>query len=831
MLSRSMYKKIRAILTLCDVSLPAWATIQASRARIRKLLEACVMYSNSPFGTPIFALNPENLIARDLATPLISKHLDFYPVLTNEGDIYKFSQSQKWLKGLAPAHRPQMCEVNKKHFFIFEPLQLLSSAVVIPVFFFTCGSLLCARVLEVNETNTIREGNHVKITIPQHLEFDDPRLQSMEVTKFDQIFLEILMSDCTRLVDACNHCLIESNGSPDDKRVISLPSPWRVKAKGKVVRNVPITLYADDTSGNISKQFNKHISFFFTLSGLPPRLSNQKYNCHFLSTSNVASVLEISEQIVHHLNRMAQDGFAAYDCTILQPVLVHSVVLCFLADSPMHAEVTNTPNPGQSNHPCRMCTLSVERKSMVKSKTYIQKYLQVDEFGQHSPNPPRDWAVTFKRSHALYNIAMLRNITMFKTQSTTWGVKDAINTRFIIESRTNPALEEMMGVLDLNYPNRLYNPFLTLEGFDGVLDTPVEILHVVLLGVVKYLARDDIGKLKEKEKAILIGRLDSLNCLSMNIDSITANYLIKHIKSLVGHHFKVILQSAPFVLLDLLSPERREIWLALCKMCALIFQTRISNMDSYINELTLHINQFICLIIKSNAQWVNKAKLHMLLHLPQSIRRFGPALLFSTEKFESYNGVLRKSSIHSNRHSPSRDIAVTFANYSALKFLVSGGVMYNKQSGSTSTAASEVQQVFTGNPLLQRAMGYNYKVDENTSYPLDLNIKIPKEEKLPIPSQFDNPCDHPQVAQVAQLMVSKHNLLRQGVCLVFERGGKHLVGMIKSIWVNKSRGSTNYYVHVQGFATTNVDNHYQMSSIVRTPYDAVVHTKVCLGTF
>ncbi|PLW46488.1 hypothetical protein PCASD_06291 [Puccinia coronata f. sp. avenae] len=288
-------------------------------------------------------------------------------------------------------------------------------------------------------------------------------------------------------------------------------------------------------------------------------------------------------------------------------------------------------------------------------------------------------------------------------------------------------------------------------------------------------------------------------------------------------------------------------------MCALIFQTRISNMDSYINELTLHINQFICLIIKSNAQWVNKAKLHMLLHLPQSIRRFGPASLFSTEKFESYNGVSRKASIHSNRLSPSRDIAVTFANYSALKFLVSGGVMYNEQSGSTSTAASEVQQVFTGNPLLQRAMGYNYKVDENTSYPLDLNIKIPKEEKLPIPSQFDIPCDHPQIAQVAQLMVSKHNLLRQGVCLVvsnvlplsltaapvhrsdcfpkFERGGKHLVGMIKSIWVNKSRGSTNYYVHVQGFATSNVDDHYQMRSIVRTHYDAVVHTKVCLGTF
>jgi hypothetical protein len=78
---------------------------------------------------------------------------------------------------------------------------------------------------------------------------------------------------------------------------------------------------------------------------------------------------------------MALEGFTAYDSHIAEPVLVHSVVLCFLADSPMHAEVTNTPNPGQSNHPCRMCTLSVEKKSMMKSVPYIQQFIQVDDLG------------------------------------------------------------------------------------------------------------------------------------------------------------------------------------------------------------------------------------------------------------------------------------------------------------------------------------------------------------------------------------------------------------------------------------------------------------------
>ena len=78
----------------------------------------------------------------------------------------------------------------------------------------------------------------------------------------------------------------------------ALPNPWRVKAQGLVMRHVPVNLYADDTSGNLSKRWNKHISFYCTLEGLPQLCLNMQYNCHFLSTSNQASVLELAEPIV-----------------------------------------------------------------------------------------------------------------------------------------------------------------------------------------------------------------------------------------------------------------------------------------------------------------------------------------------------------------------------------------------------------------------------------------------------------------------------------------------------------------------------------------------------
>ncbi|PLW20099.1 hypothetical protein PCASD_16644, partial [Puccinia coronata f. sp. avenae] len=113
-----------------------------------------------------------------------------------------------------------------------------------------------------------------------------------------------------------------------------------------IIRHVPINLYADDTSGNFSKQFNKHIVYYFTLSGLPPRVSNMEYNCHLMCTSNMAGALELADQIVDQMNELATEGVVAYDSGLKQNVLVMSVFLCFQGDSPMDAEITSTPVPG-----------------------------------------------------------------------------------------------------------------------------------------------------------------------------------------------------------------------------------------------------------------------------------------------------------------------------------------------------------------------------------------------------------------------------------------------------------------------------------------------------
>lgn len=79
-------------------------------------------------------------------------------------------------------------------------------------------------------------------------------------------------------------------------------NPWRARAGPKArVLAMPIWLYCDDTSGNLSKKWNAHNSFLFSLAGLPRSEAAKEYNVHFLSTSNIAPPLEMAEGILQQV--------------------------------------------------------------------------------------------------------------------------------------------------------------------------------------------------------------------------------------------------------------------------------------------------------------------------------------------------------------------------------------------------------------------------------------------------------------------------------------------------------------------------------------------------
>ncbi|KAJ6474054.1 hypothetical protein C8R47DRAFT_1076489 [Mycena vitilis] len=102
-------------------------------------------------------------------------------------------------------------------------------------------------------------------------------------------------------------------------------------------------------------------------------------------------------------------------------------------------------------------------------------------------------------------------------------------------------------------------------------------------------------------------------------------------------------------------------------------------------------------------RWFNKPKFHIILHLPAHIRRFGPAILFATEAFESFNAIIRAKSVHSNRHAPSRDIALAFAQGNRIRHLLSGGLFLLAASSANADSTSATK--FSKSPAAWKSIG------------------------------------------------------------------------------------------------------------------------------
>ncbi len=120
--------------------------------------------------------------------------------------------------------------------------------------------------------------------------------------------------------------------------------------------------------------------------------------------------------------------------------------------------------------------------------------------------------------------------------------------------------------------------------FDPHSDTPVEILHVILLGFVKYLWRDSVGRLKDPEKAILATRLSSFDVSGLGFPPLSGKTLVTYAGSLVGRDFRAVAQAAPFVLHDFNSiPEEViKVWVALSHLVPLVWQPEIKNITAHL---------------------------------------------------------------------------------------------------------------------------------------------------------------------------------------------------------------------------------------------------------
>ncbi|KAH9816454.1 hypothetical protein DFH28DRAFT_890933, partial [Melampsora americana] len=639
--SREQYKALRMGYDFVNIKLPNWNTLSSLQTRMKGLMGLKVYNFISPLGRPCSTLSIAEHLALNLANPKVAQHVQFYPQVCSNGLVRDFRHGDKWLSGLESDLRAPMVHTQQGHFYLYEPLRLKDGRMVTPTHFYHQDKFLMAKVLAVE----------VK-------EFPDEQ---------DEV-----------------------HGRP---KVIPLPNCWRIKSQGRIIRHLPLTLYSDDTSGNISKQWNKHISYYINMSGLPSKLIHLDFNTLFVATSNNASALELGNHVVDQINALSTFGAQGFDASIGQEVMIMAIPLCFLGDSPMHAEISNTRNPASTLTPCRMCPLSASSIADKKTPRYIQQFLGI--------NPSvRSWNNTILKTHQLWH--MSRQPNMFQKvedMAKAFGIKDGTNQKFIDCLKDTEAWDQ-------KYSHRLFNPFLRLKGFDGHQDTPVEALHVILLGATKYLYRDCISKLSDKQKEEVETRWKFFDPTGLGHNHIQARRMVVHAQSLNGKEFRTVLQGALFVLGPLISPLYRATWCHLGHIATLVYQPEIRCMHDYCTELDNTINCFLMCVTKLTAQWLNKPKFHMFKHFTQSIRRFGPASLFAAESFERQNGVTRKHSIHSNRHNPTFDIANTANSYHALKHIVSGGFIHHPTRNEWVQPGHKLVEIFANNRRLCLSLGY-----------------------------------------------------------------------------------------------------------------------------
>ncbi|EFP87206.2 uncharacterized protein PGTG_12790 [Puccinia graminis f. sp. tritici CRL 75-36-700-3] len=808
-LSQSIYDRIRSMFSLVHVILPDWTTNRREKKKHRDLLQMDVKKSYSILGNPTYALSIQKILAQEVGNPLVTQAMDYYPEDARGKNIFKLSQSKKWLEDMDPDSRAPMVRTSNGDFYLFEPVQLSNDSVVVPIFFYK------------------RDVAH-----------------EINISEFYCAFPNIAGPDGLMLSQRCQGRLYELG---DHMTLIHLlPNPWRNHAKGRMIRHMPITLYCDDTSGNQSKRWNKHVPFYFTLSGLPPNWSNQQYNCHYLITSNVANVMELAGPIVDEMNQLSTTRAVAWDAGLTEEVLLTSNVLCFLGDSPMHAEATSTPIPANSLQAFRACDLSSVSVKDKATIDYVCSFTMLDSSGLWINNPKRSWAKIIENCYHIWHKSEKPwTKTAVGEEITKLGVRDVLNTsiidrRYEILAKKDAATAEdvqfVQGLKNLDQGGKeaLFSPFFQLKGFDGCADTPVEVLHVFLLGIVKYMLRSFMKSLTAGVLPEVMARYESFDTKGLNVPSLRPYYLTKHYSNLIGKDFKVALQAAPFVLFEYMLEDKRLVWSALCQLAPLVFQTHIADMDVYQISLRQLVRVFIYHLIKSTAQWVNKPKIHMLLHLADSILRFGPAALFATEKFESYNGVLRKSSIHSNRQSPGKDIGISFANFRNLRHLVSGGYFFNRIANTYQTASAKVLELFANSPSVQKSMGYNAKNLDNP-IPFKPTVggrRIRKANNVTIPSDLTTQLPGHAFKQLPGIHITRKDLLSVGSFVLFKsnQGALLELGQIDHMWEAQKERRAKFVVCLTPFEFGGISKFYNMRETRRGGQGRIVGIQDVVST-
>ena len=107
-------------------------------------------------------------------------------------------------------------------------------------------------------------------------------------------------------------------------------------------------------------------------------------------------------------------------------------------------------------------------------------------------------------------------------------------------------------------------------GLDPSQDTPVEILHTILLGIVKCVWHNLHTSWEDPQQNLFVIRLQSTDIDGLTAPPIRASYIMQYRNGLIGKHFKTLMQTMVFHVHGIASPNQFTLIKAIGSMGALL---------------------------------------------------------------------------------------------------------------------------------------------------------------------------------------------------------------------------------------------------------------------
>ncbi|KAF8587026.1 hypothetical protein K439DRAFT_1646027 [Ramaria rubella] len=332
--------------------------------------------------------------------------------------------------------------------------------------------------------------------------------------------------------------------------------------------NSHIMTWANNIRGNITKLVNTFKNLYLAHMNLPGHLLQQEFFVRFVATSQHASTPEQFEAVLpgYQVKETNTNPPRTYNAHTHRMCRFHLVIPALPADNPQQSEEASHIGPS-GNCKCR--------HSLIGGGTYVTESNE----GCH-PGPP--WTVD--------NIKNKIHLQLEKAAEVNWdhtGVKDKVSQIWIMRiiqktkeiKQANPSYTkdevqaEAIKWLD-SQPGDPWSPLLLeFSGLDPHRDTPVKILHMILLGIIKYVWHNLHTSLDEDMRALF---------WFVYPTNLHVGYMSQYPNGLIEKHFKTLMQTIIFHVHRLVKDLQTELIKAAGRLGVLVWYHEISDMDQYL---------------------------------------------------------------------------------------------------------------------------------------------------------------------------------------------------------------------------------------------------------